>query len=291
MKTNRSLRSEAPAQNGRRNGFTLIELLISIILMIILLSAVTRIFMKTTDTVAIAQARIVVYTNARHALDIMENDLLGTISFNGGQRFCMENGKVTTPGGNPAYNVTGNHYSGAADKIVFRATTTIGNTVQTGEITYELIPANMALGTSGVVVGGDSTRDKTMRNAPFRPLYILIRRTRVANPNNPSVYDQFPVDSFGNPVNDTELCYYVTSFNLEYYSSNMTFSQLEPSYFTTAAAGSGSYDPLGNGLGINDGIGGTALRVPYIRATIIIVDDIGERQERAMSKAMWIPMG
>ena len=222
-------------------------------------------------------------------LDIIENDLLGTISFNGGQRFAMENGKVTTPGGNPQYNVTGFHYSQAADKIVFRATTTIGNTVQTGEITYELIPANMALGTSGIVMAGDGSRDKTLKT--LRPLYILVRRTRVANPTNPAVYDQFPVDSFGNPVNDTELCYYVTSFNLEYYSNNMTFSQLEPSYFTTAAAGSGSYDPLGNGLGQNDGVGGTAIRVPYIRATIIIVDDIGERQERAVSKAMWIPMG
>ncbi len=270
-------------------GFTLIELLISIILMIILLSAVTLIFMKTTDTVAIAQARITVYTNARHALDIMENDLLGTISFNGGQRFAMENGKVTTPGGNPQYNVVGFHYSQAADKIVFRATTTIGNTVQTGEITYELIPANMALGASGVVAPGDGTRDKTLKTA--RPLYILVRRTRVANPTNPTVYDQFPLDSFGNPVNDTELAYYVTSFNLEYFANNMTFSQLEPSYFTTAAAGGGAYDPLGNGLGQNDGIGGTAIRVPYVRATIIIVDDIGERQERAVSKAMWIPMG
>jgi prepilin-type N-terminal cleavage/methylation domain-containing protein len=279
-------------KNLRRTGFTLIELLISIILMLILLSAITLIFMRTTETVAIAQARMSVYTNARYALDIMENDLLGTVSFNGGQRFCMENGKTNGPGAMPTYGVTGNHFATAADRFVFRATTTVANTVQTAEITYELIPGNMALGPSGAIVAGDPQRGATMRNAPYRPLFTLIRRARVANPTNPSVYDQIPVDSFGNPANDTELCYYVTSFNLEYYANNMTFSQLEPSYFTQAAAGGGAYDPLGNGAGGNDGFGGgTALRVPYVRVTMTIVDDIGERQERTISKAMWIPMG
>jgi prepilin-type N-terminal cleavage/methylation domain-containing protein len=284
-------------KNLRRTGFTLIELLISIILMLILLSAITLIFMRTTETVAIAQARMSVYTNARYALDIMENDLLGCLSFNSGvQRFCMENGKANGAGNMPLYGVTGNHIGNAADRLIFRSTTTIGNTVQTGEITYELIPASMSIGAGGVVTGGDGTRQQTMKNAPYRPLYTLIRRARVANPTNPTVYDQMPVaaDPITGapvPVNDMELCYFVTSFNLEYYANNMNFSQLEPSYFTQAS-GSGAYDPLGNGQGANDGAGGAQpYRVPFVRVTLTIVDDIGERQERTISKTMWIPMG
>jgi prepilin-type N-terminal cleavage/methylation domain-containing protein len=274
-------------------GFTLIELLISIILMMILLAAVTLIFLRTTDTVAVAQARVTVYTNARYALDIMENDLLGSLSFGGGgQRFCMENGKSNGAGAMPVYGVSGNHFATAADRLILRATTTVGNTVQTAEITYELIPASMAIGPAGSILPGDTTRAQTMKNAPFRPLFTLIRRARVANPTNPTVYDQMPVDSFTNPVNDMELCYFVTSFNLEYYAANMNFSQLEPSYFTQAAAGGGAWDPLGNGLGANDGAGGAqAYRMPYLRVTMTVVDDIGERQERTISKAMWIPMG
>ena len=63
----------------RRGGFTLVELLIAIILMMILLSAITLIFMRTTDTVAISEARTTVYTNARYALDMMKNDLMGCL--------------------------------------------------------------------------------------------------------------------------------------------------------------------------------------------------------------------
>ena len=48
-------------------GFTLIELLISIALMVMLLAAVTMIFAGTTDTVAIQEARMTVYTNAGKA--------------------------------------------------------------------------------------------------------------------------------------------------------------------------------------------------------------------------------
>src|SRR5688572_13971998 len=63
-------------------AFTLIELLISIALMMILIVAVTMIFVNTTETVAVQEARMTVYTNARYALDIMENDLLGAFGLN-----------------------------------------------------------------------------------------------------------------------------------------------------------------------------------------------------------------
>ena len=73
---------------GRRptDGFTLIELLISIALMMILVVAITMIFVNTTETVATQEARMTVYTNARYALDIMENDLLGAFGLNAPQQ-------------------------------------------------------------------------------------------------------------------------------------------------------------------------------------------------------------
>jgi uncharacterized protein (TIGR02599 family) len=66
----------------REQGFTLIELLISIALMMILIVAITMIFVNTTETVANQEARMTVYTNARYAMDIMENDLLGAFGLN-----------------------------------------------------------------------------------------------------------------------------------------------------------------------------------------------------------------
>src|SRR3972149_8372622 len=148
---------EAPM--ARRNGFTLIELLIAIILMVILLSAVTMIFMNTTQTVTRSQARTQVYTQARYAMDPFENDLLGCISFNSGQqRFCMDNGMAVMgkEGADyPKFGVNGNHVHGAADRLIFRTTTAVADTTQTVEVTYHLVPGNLALGPGGEVVKGD----------------------------------------------------------------------------------------------------------------------------------------
>jgi hypothetical protein len=103
--------------------------------------------------------------------------------------------------------------------------------------------------------------------------------------NGEPVFDQIPQvkDKSGNMtvVQDQELCYYVLSFNLEYLANNRAFSQLAPSPFPHD-------DPLGNDSGPND-TAGTAYRVPEIRATLRIVEDASERQERTIQKVMWIP--
>lgn len=285
-------------------GFTLIELLITIVLMGILLSAVTMVFMQTTDTVAIAESRTTIYTNARYALDSLENDLLSCITFDSGmQAFAMENGGVVTPGSFPVYGVSGRHVpmpgAGApADLIEFIATTTVGDTLQTCKVTYELIPSNFTISVAGTATSGDQSHKETVRTK--RGLYTLMRRVRVADPNVPITpgvppkYDQIPQDRLGNPIADQELCHYVIGFNLEYYDETHKFSQLEPSLFTRKLGG--PYDPLGNGQGINDTNPPppaipTALRVPYVRATLVIVEDASERQERVLQKVMWIPMG
>jgi len=311
----RSGRRSAPASEG---GFTLIELLISIALMVLLMAAVTMIFAGTTETVAVQEARMTVYTNARYALDIMENDLLGCLSFNppqqnppggppGGpgqqqppppstmptvyQAFWMENGVIAAPGQIPSYNVGGPpsvHTERAGDHMSFRTTTSAGNSMQTCQITYELIPGDRTIDQSGAIVAGDSSHQRTARTR--RGLFTLIRRIRVANPTTPNIFSEFatvkdPVSGSIVKVEDQELCHYVISFNLEYYANNQTFSQLDPSPFPSG-------DPLGdadrNG-GKNDTT--TPYRVPAIRVTLVVVEDVGERQERTICKTMWIPQG
>ena len=318
-------------------GFTLIELLISIALMMILIIAVTMIFVNTTETVAVQEARMTVYTNARYAMDIMENDLLGAYGLNepprpqtqqnnqlntGGatyipgdhipQAFWMDNGELPRPdtvregyGELPTFNKGGDpkaHYERAGDAMGFRTVTTVGETLQTCEITYLLIPGDHVLDTPPVgaqsrinqppadvgklLQEGDRTHTLTARTK--RPIYTLVRRCRLQNTaitTGDPVFDQIPnvKDKQGNmvTVQDQELCYYVVSFNLEYLASNRAFSQLAPSPFPHE-------DPLGNGMGANDAPG-TAYRVPAIRVTMRVVEDSGERQERTIQKVMWIP--
>jgi len=328
-------------KNGRRPaaGFTLIELLISIALMMILIVAITMIFVNTTETVANQEARMTVYTNARYALDIMENDLLGAFGLNepldpakkkagapgtsgGGtyiptehipQAFWMDNGEVPPmdsgigdgSGELPKLGGTGDqkaHYERAGDAMGFRTVTTVGDSVQTCEVTYLLIPGDHTLDSPGAGASspinkpmadvqkylqtGDATHTKTARTK--RPLYTLMRRVRLQNPNQPAgqppIFDLIPKvnDKQGNQVivQDQELCYYVVSFNLEYLANNRQFSQVG-THFTHD-------DPIGNDTGLND-TPGTAYRIPAIRVTMRIVEDIGERQERTIQKVMWIP--
>ncbi|MBI2900647.1 MAG: hypothetical protein HYY17_10710 [Planctomycetes bacterium] len=267
--------------------------MISIILMMILLGAVTLIFMRTTDTVTTSEARTTVYTNARYALEVMEADVKGTLSFTSGrQRFILDNGQVGTPGNDPTYNNGANDHVGiAADRMIFRTTTTVADTLQTVEIEYCLIPASKCLTAPGGVLpgtntaAGDPSKKQTIglnTGAP-RPLYTLVRRVRAENPNT-GAFDAGPKDKSQVVVQDMELCNYIISFNVEYFANNGLYSNLQPSPCPLA-------DPLGNGTGANDDKNLTPYRIPMIRITLVIVEDTMERQERAVQKTMWIPMG
>jgi type II secretory pathway pseudopilin PulG len=284
-----------------RGGFTLIELLISIALMVMILFSITLIFAKTTETVAVQTARTTVYTNARYALDTMENDLMGCLPFDPPplpippaagagpvvlptQAFWMDNG-FAVPGAQPT-RVSGGHDRQAGDMLSFRATTTVGDTLQTVQVSYMLIPGNMVM-EGGVATAGDSTHEVTARTQ--RGMFTLVRTVRGPNPKVPKLWDQVvKVMPRGGAVEeeipDQELCHYVLSFNLEYLTNSLTYSQLD-------VPGPCDHDnPIGDGQGAND-TQGTAIRMQAIRVTLVIVEDIGERQERTIQKVMWIPQG
>jgi prepilin-type N-terminal cleavage/methylation domain-containing protein len=285
----------------RQSGFTLIELLISIALMVMLLAAITMVFINTTETVATQEARMTVYQNARYALDIMENDLFGCLSFDTPQPFIpnlnlpppppvplqafwMENGTISVSGVPPSYNTNGGHDKNSGDIISFRSTTTVGGTIQTCQVTYFLMPGNMTIDPgSPTPVAGDDTHKETVRTQ--RPLFTLVRQCRTADPKTPSIFDQIPTvmdKGTGSltQVIDQELCHYVVSYNIEYFADNRTFSQLQPSPCTRT-------DPLGDSKGDNDIK--TPYRIPCLRVTLVIVEDIAERQERVIQKVMWLP--
>lgn len=286
-----------------RGGFTLIELLISIALMMMILFAITLVFARTTETVAIQEARTTVYTNARYALDIMENDLMGCQPFDPpplpvpvlpgqprppqlpSQIFWMENGYLTA-GQKPA-RVSGGHDRQAGDTLSFRATTTVGDTLQTVQVTYMLIPSNKVLDPGGMMVDGDSTHKQTARSE--RGLFTLVRTVKASRRENAAIWDQpvkvKPRGSLSEEiVPSQELCHYVLSFNLEYLANNLNFSQLD------VPGPCDRENPIGDFKGANDA-DGTAIRIQAVRVTLVIVEDIGERQERTIQKVMWIPQG
>ena len=286
-----------------RRGFTLIELLISLALMMILLLAIVMVFTRTTEVVAIQEARTTVYTNARYALDTLENDLLGALPLDWAplpipglegkpisepsQIFWMENGYISGAGMEPQMNVSGGHMDKAGDSISFRATTTVADTLQSVQVTYRLIPSNKVLDASGSgkTLSGDESRKETARSQ--RGMFTLVRQLRGPDPDHPRIW-RMPVmvkekgSATASVVPDQELCHYVISFNLEYLANNMTFSQLDPSPCPSS-------DPLGDRSGGNDAEN-TALRIPAVRATLVIVEDKSERQERTIQKVMQIPI-
>lgn len=287
-----------------RGGFTLIELLISIALMVMILFTITMIFARTTDVVATQEARTIVYTNARYAMDIMENDLLGCLPFDPpplpipaaqgqtppaqpAQAFWLQNGYLSGPGQKPT-KVSGGHENKAGDMMSFRATTTVGDSLQTVQVTYMLIPGNQVMGPIGTAPSaGDSTHEMTARTG--RGLFTLVRQVRGPNLQDPRVYDQpVKVREKGSAteveVQDQELCHYILSFNIEYLSRTLNYSQLD------SPGPCDSDNPIGDGLKANDEPG-TAIRMQSLRITLVIVEDIAERQERTIQKVMWIPQG
>lgn len=283
---------------GREGGFTLIELLISIVLMIILLSAVTMVFINTTETVTVCQARSQVYANARLAADMLEKDLLSCLPFTGQQEFSMDNGVGGLSGGvaaDPKWAGTG-PLSLAADRLSFIATTLVGAMQQSARITYFLLPGQKALDAEGKIEEGDPDTGRTMATPAFpngRPLYTLIRRILVLNPAT-GRFDLRATDQLGKPIPDMELCRFVTTFNLEYFANTLTYSQLEPSPFQSNVTAGAKFDALGNGMGENDGEGtegAIPIRLPSVRVTITIVEDRAARQERIIQKVIQIPMG
>ena len=285
----------------RRPGFTLIELLVAVSLMVILMGSVALIFFKSSETVSIQDARNRIYITARSGLDQLERDLAGCLSFStGNQRLWIRDNAF--PNSDPSPQ---RHYRTAADVISFRSTTLIGGSIRTAQIRYIIEPeTDPATGTP-----------KTTRRTN-RTLYVLKREVTdlvtaagadpVPNANAlvptavPPATSTFScagkplLDDLGAAIPPSELVQYVVSFNIEYLADNLQFSQIG----TGAAEYFPPTDPLGWFSGAADRNDPqpapsvfTGFRLPALRVTLRVIEDVEERQERVISREMKIPMG
>jgi hypothetical protein len=281
--------------------------------MTIIISAVAMIFQQTTDTVAVGTARNQVYQNATWAMDRVTYDFYGMVNLNSGsQRLVMENGKIAGTVMSVGPSVAGGHYpkwpggayEGACDLVSMRTISLAGNTRGLYQVTWFLD------------LDPDVDRQKTALTN--RPMYVLKRMVSIptaaqgvldnwtGQAKNASGTLMTPYQS-GKPVGASgasytgvveDVCRYVLHFNVEYMDNSLSFSQLQPSPCTSAMTGAASegnnpYGPLGNGLGENDvgGSPGTPFRIPYLRVTMVLIDDAAERCERTVTRTISIPMG
>ncbi len=123
-----------------RAAFTLIELLVAIGLMIILMGAVALIFFQSTDLFKTSEARMQIANNARTALDMLARDLAGSLpTDSNAQCFTMWNQPGAPGGGWQSTNgqdIQGAGSFGARDALQFWATTSFRGTVSGVHITY-----------------------------------------------------------------------------------------------------------------------------------------------------------
>lgn len=285
-------------------GFTLIELLVAVGLMIILIASVAMIFVSATDVFKISESRISIYGNARAALEFLARDLAGSLpSENGQQRFFLhDSSSEAGDNGTNGQNIPANG-QGATDGMLFRATTSVDNSIRGVYVAYFLEE--------------DDDPDVRMRAARTvntnRKLYALVKRLRDFNGN--------PVlDSSGTQISDIPLCHFVVSFNIEMYAgtgpADNGFYQIDrgstipssPALLYSDVESVREIDSLSNNLqgdpyAASDGWGvwplGNGVPVPpnvepplpaALRITMRVVDGARENQERVVSRVIWIPI-
>ncbi|MDQ7780800.1 MAG: prepilin-type N-terminal cleavage/methylation domain-containing protein [Planctomycetota bacterium] len=296
-------------RSRRTLGFTLIELLVATALMVILVTAIAMIFHHTTDVVKVSEARILVYSNARAALDWLHKDLSGCLPVGGGQqRFGLAQNFTPSNGGS-ASNGNGENMQAspttprATDAIIFNATTMVAGSVQAMRILYCLDQdydwSTQTGGTVGVAAGVKTTR----------PVYSLVRRVYqlsatwggsfVPAPIDPIVPAPTPYPSNA-PVERGALCEYVVSFNIEVLSRQGTFAApgavQTTRYFQLDQSGHPYVNSSANinamptyYIGAPTGMAGQCLP-RAIRVTLRVVDGSAERTERLIPRVIWIPM-
>jgi hypothetical protein len=207
---------------ARRTGFTLVELLVAIGLMTFLITVMVVMLTKSMDTVKCCEARIKIQNMARASLDYFERDLSSMLAMGGGQqRFWMRDDGETS-----SLTAPERHTVGARDSIGFRTLMPIDDVLTPVQVLYRL------------VYDADGARRLTVpkvvgsKMLPGRKLYVL-RKELLDLDGRPMM------DASGKVIQPIDLCYYVTSFNLEYMAQldktapgnqySGRFSQIAPS--------------------------------------------------------------
>jgi hypothetical protein len=182
-----------------RRGFTLVELLVAIGLMIFLITVMVVMLTNSMDTVKVCEARIQIQNMARASIDYFERDVRSMLAMGSGQqRFWMRDDGETS-----SLTAPERHTVGARDSIGFRTMMSIDDVLTPVAVLYRL------------VYDADEGRRQTAPKVtltkmnPSRKIYVL-RKEVLGLDGRPLM------DNAGQPVQPMDLCYYVTSFNLEY---------------------------------------------------------------------------
>jgi type II secretory pathway component PulJ len=241
----------------KQSGFTLVELMVAVTLMIILVGAIAMVFTRAAEIATISDARHKIYNNARVAMDLMWKDLQALLPVDGGnQQFSIRNGG-------------GDHISTANDQISFHSTVfdSDGN-LRVAKVTYRLEK------------DPDSERQNTLRTG--RPLYILRRVLQATDGTSLK-------NIAGATITPADVCMYVISLNFEYRIETGTNAGTFTNNVAAVFKADGS-DPIGDSPPKSGDLNDPNMRISAVRVTMRIVEDNAERQERVISRVIWLPM-
>ena len=305
-------------------AFTLIELLVAIGLMIILMGAVAIIFFQSTDLFKTSEARMQIANNARTALDMLARDLAGSLPYDSqAQAFIMWNVAGSAGGGPNNQNgqeIQGANSFGARDALQFWATTSFRGTVSGVHITYYVDQSrdpeimNQQGATTGVRTGRTMMvlrRIARRRNGAAWDTdeadlceYVMSFNVEPlvdrddAGPEAPRFFqlDEPPFRNGplfpppGNPYNSTTLPGW-WGLTAPHPNSNPT-ANIPP---RTPAASEQVFSanlhplyPIGVWAAPHQP---NSIRVPMaVRITMRIVEGASEKQERLISRVVWVPI-
>lgn len=308
---------------GNRNwsrGFTLIELMVAIGLATILVGTVAMIFYGSTDIFKTSESRITIYGNARAAMDVMARDISSMLPRDSGQqRMYIWNGGTSEGNdrGNPA-----------TDTIQFRAIVPVNSTRHGNQAPPAGQLASPTLMTVHVLYSLRLDDDpeilgitnQTNATATGRPLYVLRKRlfdvatlgaqgTVAPAAGFPAAGDALDGANPNLYADETgDLCHYVLSFNLEWIHSACA-APAGPGWHPAPYPISAPTAYVIGGVALNSPAqpaAGTAPTMPIgyltnvppvagplpqaIRVTLRVAEGAGVKQERIISRVIWIPL-
>lgn len=289
----------------RNAGFTLIELLVGVALMVILLTAITLIFFRSTDVVKINDARISIYENARGAMDRFASDWENQQPVSSGRQSAHLADFTRPPGSAPA---PGSDWDGAADYAGWATTAPVPSGA-TRELKSVYVEYFLTLDDDAETSATGPGSTKSLRSR--RPIYVLKRRVwalpaaiatlraqqaagvpiteampgplTATSAKAPGVYGGMTL------IEDADLCHWVVSFDIEVleYAPSAPPGPANPGYHELD--GTTVYVPAVMPLG--DAPGAEPEIPRKVRISLRVIEGAAERQERLVQREVWTAAG
>ncbi|MBI5365673.1 MAG: prepilin-type N-terminal cleavage/methylation domain-containing protein [Planctomycetes bacterium] len=311
---NRGRRGSLPARSlgsigAAQRAFTLIELLVAIGLATILVGTVAVIFHGSTDIFKTSESRIAIYGNARAAMDVLARDISSMLPRDGGQQRLVITNRCLPPHlenatapGTIVSHQGGNRADPALDVIQFRAiipinstgppanTTLPSPTLTTVHVMYGLRPDDdpEILSTTASTTTTSGRNLYVLRKRVYNP--TLIGGAGTQDPNGANIDARPPAAPYAASAyidESGDLCHFVLSFNIEWIHNNQAA--------TVAGAPPAGCWQLGSLGTLAAPIGAAATVAPNLmpqalRFTLRVAEGASVRQERVITRVVWVPL-